>query len=118
MLRTVNLLLQMCWLMAGLVSPLYAAELTFDGWVDAFSAEWVRGHPNLAATSQYFEGAEQDSLDRQLTPITKEFRASRVTLARRWLSELDKFDRAELTESPRVSAAVRDDQTGLALCGK
>jgi uncharacterized protein (DUF885 family) len=83
-----------------------AAELTFDAWVDAFSAAWVRGDPNEATTTQYFEGDEQDELDRQLTPITKEFRHARVAVARRGLGELSKYDRAELSEPQRVSAAM------------
>jgi uncharacterized protein (DUF885 family) len=87
-----------------------AAELTFDAWVDAFSSEWVQGDPNLATTTQYFDDAEQDALDRQLTPITKEFRATRVALARRGLAELAKFNRAELGEPQRVSAAMLDWQ--------
>jgi hypothetical protein len=76
-----------------LCGSLRAAELTFDGWADAFSAEWVSGDPILATVTQYFDGAEQDALDRRLTPITKEYRASRVALARRGLEELAKFKR-------------------------
>jgi len=83
-----------------------AAELTFDAWVDAFSATWVRADPNEATTTQYFDGDEQDELDRRLTPITKEFRHARVELARRGLDELAKYDRAELSQPQRVSAAM------------
>jgi uncharacterized protein (DUF885 family) len=85
---------------------LSAAELTFDAWVDAYSANWVRGDPMLATTAQYFEDAEQDELDRKLTPITKEFRAARVALARRGLAELGRFNRAELTDAQRISASM------------
>jgi uncharacterized protein (DUF885 family) len=83
-----------------------AAELTFDAWVNAFASQWMRGDPNAATTSQYFDGAEQDELDRQLTPVTKEFRHARVALVRRGLDELAKFDRAQLSESQRVSAGM------------
>src|SRR5579862_1997408 len=79
-------LAQFCWVfivLAGLPSPVRGAELTFDAWVDSFSAEWVRGDPILATTTQYFDDAEQEDLDRQLTPITKEYRAARVALAQR-----------------------------------
>jgi uncharacterized protein (DUF885 family) len=82
------------------------AQLTFDAWVDAFAADWVRGDPNTATTTQYFDGSDQDELDRQLTPITKEFRHARVELARRGLDQLAKFDRAELSESQRASAGM------------
>jgi uncharacterized protein (DUF885 family) len=89
-----------------LCSPARAAELTFDGWADAFSEEWVSGDPNLATVTQYFDGAEQDRLDRQLTPITKEYRAGRIAIARKGLNELAKFDRSELTQPQRISAAM------------
>jgi hypothetical protein len=39
----------------------------FDRWVNVFTADWVRHHPVLATTQQYFEGPEQDAFDRQLT---------------------------------------------------
>ncbi len=89
-----------------LCSWLRAAELTFDGWADAFSAEWVSGDPMLATLTQYFDGAEQDALDRRLTPFTKEYRASRVARARHGLEELAKFKRDELTQTQRISAAT------------
>jgi len=90
-------------LLSGMV---HAAEATFDTWADAFAAEYVRGDPNAATTVQYFTGAEQDALDRQLTPISKEYRAARVALAQRGLAELARFDRAKLDATQRVSAAV------------
>lgn len=95
-----------CIVFAGLASSVYGAELTFDAWMDSFSAEWVRDDPVLATTTQYFDDAEQDDLDRQLTPITKEYRRARVALAQRGLSELAKFDRSTLSESQRISAAM------------
>lgn len=104
--KGVRQVLAICLCAAGLAGSLRGAELTFDGWVDAFSEEWVRNDPELATTTQYFDGAEQDALDGQLTPVTREFRASRVALARRGLSELAKFDRANLTPSQRISAAM------------
>jgi len=97
---------RMWLLIAGLSAMAHGAELSFDGWVDAFSAEWVRGDPTTATTTQYFEGAEQDSLDRQLTPVTKQYREARVALARRGLAELGKFDRTKLTASQRISASM------------
>src|ERR1035441_721901 len=83
-------------LLRGLV---HAAEPTFDTWADAFAAEWMRGAPSAATTAQYFSGSEQDALDRQLTPITKKYRAARVALAQRGLAELARFDRTKLSPS-------------------
>jgi uncharacterized protein (DUF885 family) len=82
------------------------ADLTFDAWSDAFAKEWVQRDPELATTTQYFEGAEQDSLDRQLTPVTQAFRAERVAQARRGLTELDRFAVTDLNESQKISAAM------------
>jgi uncharacterized protein (DUF885 family) len=85
------------------VPALAADEQSFDSWLDAFSAEWMRTDPNEATVAQYFNGPEQDALDRQLTPITKDFRAARVARANHGLAELKKFDRAGLTPSQRIS---------------
>jgi hypothetical protein len=35
-----------------------------------FPAEWVRGDANLATRTRYFAGAEQDSFEQQLSPVT------------------------------------------------
>jgi uncharacterized protein (DUF885 family) len=81
-----------------------AADAAFDQWVDQFSTQWMRADPSSATSSQYFSGAEQDALDRQLTPITKEYRAARVAAAKQGLAELAKFDPAKLTASQHISA--------------
>ena len=86
--------------------PLAAAEPSFDGFVDKFAADWMRVHPPSATTSQYFAGAEQDELDRQLTSITPDFRHACVAQARPGLATLARFDRSKLSESQRVSAAM------------
>src|SRR4051794_19579313 len=101
-LKAFRLFVEMLALLIAGTLAVSGAELSFDGWVDAFSAEWVRGDPEMATAAQYFEGAEQDAFDRQLTPITKEFRAARVALARRGLAQLEKFKRAELSASQRI----------------
>jgi uncharacterized protein (DUF885 family) len=93
-------------LLAQFLNVSSGAELTFGAWVDSFASEWVHGDPVLATTTQYFDDAEQDDLDRQLTPITKEYRQARVTLARKGLAELGKFDRSTLSEQERISAAM------------
>ena len=77
---------------------------TIDDFFRAFTDEWVRGNPDLAASTRYFTGEEQDRLDRELTPETEAYSRSRIQLARRGLTELAKFDRSKLTETQRVSA--------------
>src|SRR5256885_11781786 len=71
-----------------------------------YAAEWVRIDPDRARATRYFTGAEQDRLERQLTPHTSAFRHARVTLARRGLARLRQFNRAPLTESERLSADI------------
>jgi uncharacterized protein (DUF885 family) len=105
-MKTVRILL---FLAAG-AAALAAAEPAFDTWVDKLSAEWMRANPSAATAAQYFSGAEQDALDRQLTPITPEHRAARVAAARRGLEELARFDRAKLDPSQRISAAMLEWQ--------
>ena len=60
-----------------LVSPWVGVAADFDRFADTLAAEWVRADPQAASALQYFNGAEQDALDRQLTPITREARAAR-----------------------------------------
>lgn len=90
--------------LAVLLPALSAADAAFDRFTDAFAAEWMRADPTTATTQQYFSGAEQDALDRQLTPFTKAARAERVTRAQRGLAELAKFERSRLSADQRISA--------------
>src|SRR5437667_11605725 len=74
------------------------APKSIDEFFRDFTAEWVRGNPNLAASARYFTGDEQERLERQLTPETEAYKRGRIQLARRGLTELAKFDRSQLTE--------------------
>ena len=55
------------------------AAPTFDAWSEAFAADWVRLSAERATTTQYFSGAEQAALERQLTPLTPERRVYNVS---------------------------------------
>jgi uncharacterized protein (DUF885 family) len=79
---------------------------TLDGFFNDFTAEWVRSNPDQATATRYFTGAEQDRLERQLTPATDAFLRARIELASKGLVELGKFDRAGFTEQQRVSAEL------------
>src|SRR5688500_4566206 len=87
-----------------------AQQQTIDQFFSSFSDEWMRGNPNGATQSRYFSGEEQDRMERQLTPLSAEYRRERVRLAQRGLAELKKFDRSRLTETQRVSAELMDWQ--------
>jgi uncharacterized protein (DUF885 family) len=87
-------------------STLHGQQRNIDDFFRDFAAEWVRGNPNLATSTRYFTGDEQDRLERQLTPETLAWRQERIRLARKGLAELPKFNRARMTETQRVSADV------------
>lgn len=92
--------------LACVLAPLRAADPVFDTFTDTLAAEWMRANPASATLQQYFTGLEQDALDRQLTPITREARAARVGIAKRGLSSLAQFDRAKFSAAQRASAAM------------
>ena len=86
------------------VLHVHAQQRPIDAFFEDFTAEWVRLSPNQATAFRYFAGAEQDALETQLTPCTREWRQKRVALARRGLEQLKTFERAGLTDAQRVSA--------------
>ena len=77
---------------------------TIDDFFRDFTAEWVRGNPNLATSDRYFTGEEQDRLERQLTPQTAAYDRARIQLAKQGLAQLQKFDRTKFTDTQRISA--------------
>jgi uncharacterized protein (DUF885 family) len=81
-----------------------APQRTLQDFFREFTAQWVRSNPNLATSSRYFTGPEQDRIERQLTPVTTAWRRDRIRLARVGLTELQKFDRSRISETERVSA--------------
>jgi uncharacterized protein (DUF885 family) len=83
-----------------------AAPVDFDAWSETFAADWVRLSPERATMTQYFSGAEQAALDRQLGPQTPERRAAQGRLAREGLQRLAGFKPESLTPEQRVSAAI------------
>ncbi len=91
---------------------------TIGAFFDDFSAEWMRRRPGQATATRYFTGAEQDRLDRQLTPETAEWRRDAVEQARRGLKELATFDRSRMTDAERVSADVMRWQLQIVVDGE
>ena len=98
------------FLAAGL---LRAAPATFDLWAEDFAARWVKLSPQFATRAQYFTGAEQDALDRQLnlgggfgqTYGVKAAQA-RAALAQQGLDEMKGYPEAALTPQQRTTAAI------------
>lgn len=76
----------------------------------AFTDEWVRGNPNLARSTRYFTGEEQDRLERELTPESRAYQQERIQLARRGLAELRKYERDKIPDGQRLSADLLEWQ--------
>lgn len=87
-----------------------AQQRTINDFFNDFTAEWVRGNPNLATSTRYFTGQEQEGLERQLTSETDGYSRARIALARRGLADLRKFDRATMTDAQRLAADLMDWQ--------
>ena len=68
--------------------------------------EWVRGNPNQAVGTGYFEGEEQVRLERQLTPATEAWQRERSPWRREGLAAAAAFDVSEFSETDRVSVDV------------
>lgn len=88
--------------------PAVAQERSADigRFFDEFTDEWVRRDPDLATSTRYFSGAEQERLEQQLTPNTRAWSLERIALAKRGLAELSRFDVAKLDEPQRISAQL------------
>ena len=71
-----------------LLASLPLQAQTIDEFFDSFTAEWVLGNPSLATNLRYFEGEEQDQLDRQISPFSQAYDAERTVLAKRGLEQL------------------------------
>jgi uncharacterized protein (DUF885 family) len=96
-----------CALLLPSLAPAQTSQPSRSG-VDTFFArftdEWVRANPDLATSSRYFSGEEQNRLEQQLTPRTRAYTLERIKQAKRGLAELQKFDRSKMNEAQRVSA--------------
>jgi uncharacterized protein (DUF885 family) len=76
----------------------------FARWADAFAADWVRLSPERATSTQYFSGAEQNALDRQLAPIDEAQRARYQAMAHAGLAKLERFLGGPLDATQRITA--------------
>lgn len=79
----------------------------FDTWAGRFAEDWVGANPQLATSTQYFEGARrQQMLDYELTPLSRAHRQKMVALAKTGVARLDAFLAGQLSEEQRTSASV------------
>jgi uncharacterized protein (DUF885 family) len=81
-----------------------APTASIDDFFQRFTDELVRRNPNLAISTRYFEGEEQDRLSREITPVSRAYQLETIRLARAGLAELAAFDDGALTPEQRLSA--------------
>jgi uncharacterized protein (DUF885 family) len=93
-----------------LLAQIVTAQANIDEFLNNFTAEWIRADPNLATSTRFLKGDEQDRLEREITPVTLAYRKERIQLARRGLAELAKFDRAKFSPTQRISADLMEWQ--------
>lgn len=89
-----------------LAAPLLAAPDNFDQFLDSFTADWMRAHPESATSARFFPAAEQDLLDAKLSPPSAEEGPAQIARAKTGLAALRKFDPQKLTPVQRLSADI------------
>jgi uncharacterized protein (DUF885 family) len=81
-----------------------AQQPSIDDFFRELTDGWVRLNPNLAVSSRYFSGEEQDRLERQISSYTDAAEQQRLEYIERGRQQLARFDRSRLTDAQRVSA--------------
>jgi uncharacterized protein (DUF885 family) len=93
-----------------------AAQAALDAFFTTSTDRWVAGNPDQAIVTGYFEGEQQDALERQLTPRTRAYQLQRFSEAREVLRALEQQDLAQATPMQQSAAELLRWQleTGLA----
>jgi uncharacterized protein (DUF885 family) len=98
---------------AGAGAAESSRQQSFDAFTEQLAAEWMHANPAAATAQQYFTGAEQDAVDRQLLPIDSQYGTpleaaplrAYVARAQRALNRLRTYPRVALSPVQRISAA-------------
>jgi hypothetical protein len=97
-------------LLLAAISTNSAQQRSIDEFFAAFTAEWLRLNPNQAASTRFFSGEEQGQFERQMTPLTPEWRRRRVALAERSLAELNQAVKSARQDDLRRNSGLTDSQ--------
>jgi uncharacterized protein (DUF885 family) len=98
---------------AEAASALPGGDPALDAFFEQFGAQWVRQNPDSATSLRYFQGEEQDALERQLTPVrTPAWRQQRTELARAGLARVATFPVAAMNATQRTAVALMQYQLG------
>lgn len=82
------------------------APAAIDDFFSEFTAQWVRANPNLAISTGFFAGDEQNQLEQQVTPLTLAQEQRIIALAHEGLAQLDRYDLEQESDTVRISADV------------
>jgi len=94
------------------------AQAPLAAFFDEFTATWIRGNPDRAIATGYFTGPEQNRLERQLTPRSREYQVERFALAREGLERLRTVSREGATTRQQLAAEVMRWQLETFLAGE
>jgi uncharacterized protein (DUF885 family) len=83
-----------------------AQQPSIEDFFRELSDGWVRLNPNLAVSTRYFSGEEQDRLERQISSYTDAAERERLDYIERGRQRLARFDRSRMTNAERLSADV------------
>ncbi len=83
-----------------------AQQPSIDDFFRTISDGWVRLNPNLAVSTRYFSGDEQDRLEQQISSYADAAERERLAYIQRGLQDLGRFDRSRMTDAQRLSADV------------
>ncbi|MBC52988.1 MAG: DUF885 domain-containing protein [Gammaproteobacteria bacterium] len=91
---------------ASAQTPTTEAPAAIEDFFAQFTDQWVRANPNLAISTGYFDGDEQNQLEQQITPLTLAQEQRIIALARDGLAQLDRYDLDQESDAVRISADV------------
>ena len=91
----------LCLLAVGVPT---AQQPSIDDFFRELSDGWVRLNPNIAVSTRYFSGEEQDRLERQISSYADAVERQRLDYIERGRQQLARFDRSRLTDAQRLSA--------------
>jgi uncharacterized protein (DUF885 family) len=83
-----------------------AQQRPVDDFFRTLSDGWVRLNPNIAVSTRYFSGEEQDRLEQQISSYADAVERQRLEYIRRGLADLGRFDRSQMSDAQKLSADV------------
>jgi uncharacterized protein (DUF885 family) len=103
MRRLSSIVFLLCGLSTVAAQP---GNTDFTQFIQRYSDEWMRFHTDIASTRHYFSGGDQETMSRQIEPVTRVHRQSELQLIDRGLATLKTFDRSKLSVSDQRTSDI------------